>query len=148
MSRVSQLIGFERTRDSSKLSLTRTMTDLQKLNKQLSQLIAKSWLTEGKQIREILLTGDSEKIYDLFEDNGINIRQIIGYPVNIEIDWSAFIGCLTEEIGSTSHSWKLIVAYPPRPSEFNLSNQQLMEWIEDDNEENIFPNNPYIPSTF
>ncbi|MEA5553436.1 hypothetical protein VB713_21080 [Anabaena cylindrica UHCC 0172] len=121
-----------------------SITELQKLNKKMSQIIAKSWLPGGEEIRQVLLHGNSEQINQLFEENGVAISETIG-KVNIVVVWNDFVGKLQE---TTSGSLNLVVAYPPRPSDFNLKDEQIQAWVDDHDDEHITPTAPYIPATF
>jgi hypothetical protein len=69
------------------------MTLLQSMNKKMSQIIAKSWIPGGEEIRKVLLSGDSDQINKLFEDNAVAIAEIIGI-VNIVVEWNDFVGKL------------------------------------------------------
>ncbi len=118
---------------------------LQLMTKEISKLFAKSWLPEGKEIRKILLSGDDQKILQLFKDNGIEI-EILG-NIDIELDTDSFLGSL-EDTRDNSTPLKLKLAYPPKPSDFNLSDSELEEWVNNENPEQIIPPNPYIPVTW
>lgn len=78
---------------AAKSSSKSTMTLLQSMNKKMSQIIAKSWIPGGEEIRKVLLSGDSDQINKLFEDNGVAIAEIIG-KVNIVVEWNDFVGKL------------------------------------------------------
>lgn len=125
-----------------------TKKDLRQLSKQISQLIAKSWLPGGEQIRATFLSNDLEKIKEMFLDNQIDIKMLgVGEYTTIELDWSSFFGKL-EESKDPKYTFKFVIAYPPRPSEYNLSDAQLNEWVKNNDENNYTPIHPYIPVTW
>ena len=125
---------------------TRSVEHFQLVTKQMSQLIAKSWLPEGEQIRSALLSNDSAKILQMLKDNGIDVEEL--YKTSrIEVDWSTFLGRL-EDTQDPLEPLKLVIAYPPKPSEYNLSDSDLEEWIQNQDPNQKIPTHPYIPVSF
>jgi hypothetical protein len=110
------------------------------LSRHMSKVVAKSWLPEGKEIRQAILSNDSLKIKKVFEENGCDFSFYEGY--GLEVDYDSFEGNLKE----FKHT--IVVSYPPRPSEFNLSDEDLRDWIEDKDSSISTPTHPYIPATF
>ncbi|MFQ4144869.1 hypothetical protein [Chlorogloeopsis sp. ULAP02] len=115
-------------------------------SKKISQLIARSWLPGGEEIRSVLLSHDSEKIRKMFQENDIEI-DILPDKTKFLVDWTTFIGSLEDTI-DPEYSFQMVIAYPPKPSEFNLSDSDLKEWVEDNNDDNTKPTHPYIPVTW
>lgn len=133
---------------SSNANSRPSINDLYKISKQISQLIAKSWLDGGENIRETFLSGDSTDIKRMLEEHDIDIN-ILGDETLIEMDWESFFGALIDSTNpSSSEVFKLKIGYPPKPSEFNLKDSDLREWIEDDKDDNRYPKHPYIPVTW
>ncbi len=123
----------------SKLPTHEKVTALS-LSRIMSKVVAKSWLPEGKEIRAILMSKDGGKIRKLFEDNGCDFSFYEGYSV--ELDVNNFEG-YTNEGDRTIH-----VAYPPRPSDFNLSDTELRDWVNNPDPNQTNSGHPYIPVTF
>ena len=119
--------------------------DLQFVTKEMSQLIAKSWLPEGKEIREVLLSRDSDKILKLFRDHNIDIELFA--ISRVEVDWTTFLGSV-EDTTDPEHPLKLVVAYPPKPDAFNLNDDDLRDWVNNDEPKQKVPPHPYLPVTF
>jgi hypothetical protein len=115
--------------------LEQKLSEFQQTSKKLSQLIARSWLPHGEDIKRIFLSRDEDKIKELLEKEGICLQDF-----NIKIiliNWDSFYGTL-DELGFIFR-----LPYPPRPSE--VKNEQLEAWVNDNNPEQIFPTTPYIP---
>jgi hypothetical protein len=123
-------------------------------NKKLSQLVAKTWLPnvypEGAEFRAILLSkkesGEKTKeIKEFLKKHDIDIDGIlgsaIGGPIDIQVSWDTFGGTIGEIQGRGPY----MLPYPPRPSE--VTDEQLESWINDNNPNNPFPHDPYIPLT-
>jgi lambda repressor-like predicted transcriptional regulator len=117
---------------------------LKQNTKKTSQLVAKSWLPKGKEIREILLSKDKEKILKLLEDEGIT--KILG-EIDVEVVLNTFLGSL-EDTGDPNTTFRLNLAYPPKPTDFNVSDTELEDWVDNENPQQIIPPNPYIPVTW
>ena len=137
---------IERLNGESVTSNTQNITvgDLQLITKKMSQLVAKSWLPEGNQIRSILLSKDSAKIIQMFKENDIDVELLCS---SIEVDWSTFLGRLEDTLDN-DNPLKLVIAYPPRPSEYNLSDDDLRGWVNDTNSDQKIPTHSYIPVTW
>jgi hypothetical protein len=110
------------------------------LSKAMSQVVAKSWLPEGNDIRLALLSNDPEKIKKTFEDNGCDFSHYEGYK--IELDVNSFEGNL-KDLKET-----IVVAYPPRPSDFNLSDEDLRNWVNNTDPNQTRSGHLYIPVTY
>ncbi|MFK8184539.1 MAG: hypothetical protein AB8B99_14290 [Phormidesmis sp.] len=132
----------------------RPINHLYQLSKQISQLIAKSWLPEGESIREVFLSGDSDKIMKMLKEQNTDI-DILGKQIIIEMDWDSFFGGLIDinnpihnrDSSEMEYLFKLKIGYPPKPSEYNLSDADLEAWVADDGD-CYEPNTPYIPVTW
>ena len=109
-------------------------------SRDMSKIVAMSWLPAGKEIREAILSKDSDKIKKVFADLGCDFSFYSGYKV--EVDLNNFEGNL-EDLKQT-----IVIAYPPRPSEFNLSDRDLQDWIDEKDPNISTPPHPYIPVTF
>ena len=116
--------------------------DVQTITKKMSQLIAKSWLPGGEEIRKILLSNNSEEIKKMLKKHNISL-ELLG-DIKIEVDWSTFLGRLED----ATNSLKLVIAYPPRPSEYNLSDSDIEEWVNNEDPNQKVPSHAYIPVTF
>lgn len=113
------------------------------VSKKISQVIAKSWLPEGQEEREILLEGNSRKIKKLFKKNDIDLDALMEpIPVNVVIDTNTFNGSI-EQIPNTDPEKTLTVKipYPPRPAE--VSDEELQQWV-DDCSDNVYCDNLYV----
>ena len=131
---------------------TNELNNLQLISKKISQLIAKSWLSndeDGKRIREVLLLPNTPdktgKIKKLLEDHGINIENL--GVAKIEVDWDSFFGSL-KDTGDPQSPLTLVIAYPPRPTEFNITEEALETWVSDTDDSRLIPDHPYIPVTW
>ncbi|NET46856.1 hypothetical protein [Okeania sp. SIO2B3] len=120
--------------------------DLRAVTKKISQLVAESWLPKGEEIRKIFLSRNSKKILKMFKKKGIDI-DFFGPSLKISIDTDTFTGYL-EETRDNEPVFNLVISYPPKPSEFNLSDKELKEWVENDDSNQFVPDNLYIPVTF
>ncbi len=49
------------------------------------------------------------------------------------------------EVSSGDNLWVSNIPYPPRPAE--VTNEQLEEWVNNDDPEQVYPPHPYIPLT-
>ncbi len=122
--------------DRQKLAgVEQKLSAFQEASKKLSQLIAKSWLPDGKDIKKVFLSRDENQIKALLQKEGIHLQDF-----NIEhvlINWDSFYGTL-DELGLVCR-----IPYPPRPSE--VTDEQLQTWVNDKNPNQVFPSTPYIP---
>lgn len=118
--------------------------------KKASQLLAKSWLPEGKDIRAKLLelsanpTKDpsktSEEIVALFKEHNVDLRKIFPLTnLRFAIDWDSFFTTVSEKYQQVT------IPYPPRPSEKNVTDEELQAWLDDKDPERYYPPTPYIP---
>ena len=131
-----------------------THTKFAELTKKISQIIAKSWMSdpEGLAIKKALLEGDSTQIKDVFKkgfkrENQEEIKvDIDGFfepmDVCVRVDWNTFFGSL-QEIVAKDETITMNLPYPPKPVE--VTDTQLTEWVNNDEESNIYPTAPYIP---
>ncbi|MDF5715150.1 MAG: hypothetical protein PUP93_15015 [Rhizonema sp. NSF051] len=118
-------------------------------SKKMSQVIAKSWLRndpEGAQIRQVILSGDTDQIKDFLKTKyNVEIESVlgplIGSPVKINVDWDTFGGRTFEFPSGGIY----VLPYPPRPAE--VTDTQLQKWIDDNDPSHQFPADPYIPLT-
>ncbi len=110
------------------------------LSRKMSKIVAKSWLPAGKEIREVILSNDSDKIKKVFEAGGCDFSFYQDYKV--EVDFNNFEGNLKDRKET------ILIAYPPRPSDFNLSDRDLQDWIDEKDPNISMPPHPYIPVTF
>ena len=107
------------------------------LYKKVSQIIAKSWLPEGVDIKDALIEGNSNKIKAIFKDNGADIDAFFHpFTVEIYVDRSTFLGGL-EEITSPDRPIRLNIPYHPRLTE--STDNMLSEWVHNDNPDEIYP---------
>ena len=124
--------------------------DLLAIVKEMSQLIAKSWLPgkEGEEIRKILLLNDSDEIKKLLKQEGIYDK--VFDATFFEVNWGSFVGYVMDTTHFDQPSMRFVwsIAYPPKPDEFNLSDADLKEWVKNDNPKQEYPTHPYIPVTF
>ncbi|NEO52285.1 MAG: hypothetical protein F6K54_03825 [Okeania sp. SIO3B5] len=125
---------------------SRSSNDLRAVTKKISQLIAKSWLSDGEDIRKVFLSQDSDKILEMFQREGIDMG-IFGPGLKVSIDTETFTGYL-EETRDNQQPFNLVISYPPKPTEFNLSDQELREWVKNDDSNQLVPDNPYMPVSF
>ena len=113
-------------------------------SKKISQLIAKSWLPddpEGTQIKKVLIEGNSEKINEMLKKYGVDL-EVIFHPLSIHVDWDTFFGKMAETtVGGGT--WLYSLPYPPRPNE--VTDAQLTDWVNNQDPNQQFPPNPYIP---
>jgi hypothetical protein len=110
------------------------------LSRKMSKIVAESWLPAGKEIREAILSDNSDKIKKVFEDRGCDFSFYEGHKV--EVDFNNFEGNLKDRKET------ILIAYPPRPSDFNLSDRDLQDWIDEKDPNISKPPHPYIPVTF
>jgi hypothetical protein len=118
-------------------------------DKKISQLIARSWLQKddvGKQFREILISSKSsqeksEEIKNFLQNQGIAFPKELFSQ--IKVNWESFGGKIEEEPGRERI---YLMPYPPRP--FEVKDEHLEKWINDNNPERIEPEDPYIPLSF
>ncbi|NES63829.1 MAG: hypothetical protein F6K24_00230 [Okeania sp. SIO2D1] len=82
----------------------------------------------------------------MFKREGINI-EIFGPGLKVSIDTNTFTGYL-EETRDNQQPLNLVISYPPKPTEFNLSDQELKEWVENDDSNQLAPDNLYMPVSF
>jgi hypothetical protein len=141
-SKISTIAFNEEHEERSKLSVMH----LKLISKKISQLVAKSWLPEGEEIKSVLLSNDSEKIQEMLQRNGIDI-DILGDTTKFEVDWSTFIGSLEDSL-DPNYIFRMVIGYPPKPSEYNLSDSDLVEWVNNTDDEQTKPTHPYIPVTW
>jgi hypothetical protein len=113
-------------------------SDFKAASKKISQLIAMSWLPGGEEMKEIFLSGDSEMIQKLLIAHGIDMTE---FEIKlIIVNWDSFYGDMTER------GFVYSMPYPPRPQQ--VTDDQLAEWVKDNNPEELFPKTPYIPQSF
>lgn len=137
-----------RSDQESQKEVTQNTSDLRLLSKKISQLIAKSWLPEGEEIRSVFLSNDTERISEMLLENGINLKNLgVGEYTKLEVRWDSFFGSF-EDLNDPPFIFRFILAYPPRPSEFNLSDSDLQEWVADADDDHKTPSHPYIPATW
>ncbi|MEA5536949.1 hypothetical protein [Crocosphaera sp. XPORK-15E] len=76
-----------------------------------------------------------------------SIYQII-VEYGIEVSWESFHGTTIELInggkGKQYPANKVIIPYPPRPSEFDLSQQEIKEWATAKDDGNVYPFYPPV----
>lgn len=175
----SQTQNLERNRQVTKLpdNVNNYEIFIQRLltqTKQISQMIARSWYGDdkGNAIRDILLGTKAKTREEAERDlNDLLVgkkQDADGEPLvpqifnqaelelyAITINWDSFLGELTEDIGAVVNNeppfFHLILPYPPKPTEFNVTQQELQEWVNSQgcDEQGIptkpFPTSPYIP---
>ncbi len=110
------------------------------LSRDMSKVVAKSWLPEGKAIRTEILSNDPARIKKVFEDNGCDFSYYEGF--GIEVDFNSFEGNL-KDLAQT-----IVVAYPPKPSKFNLTDEEISDWVNEKDLSISIPTHPYLPTTF
>ena len=126
---------------------SRTSNDLRLIAKQISQLVAKSWLPGGEDIRKVFLSEDSKKILRILKKEGIDLESFFGPSLEVRIDTNTFEGYI-EEIRDSKQPFVFVISYPPKPTEFNVSDKELKQWVKNDNSNQFVSDNPYIPITF
>jgi hypothetical protein len=112
-------------------------------SKLISQLIARSWLPGGEEIKQTLIYGSSDEIKALLTQEGVDLDKFFG-PTMIKVDWDTFYGTL-EEIYATDFEVIYNMPYPPRPGE--VTDEQLTDWVGNTNSDEVYPPYPYIPLT-
>ena len=116
------------------------------LSKEISQLIARSWLPndpKGADIKGALLKGDSEEIKTVFNKYGVDLDKFFSpMTVNVSVDWDTFFGTFSEVTGP-EQPLEYNLPYPPRPME--VTDAQLSEWVHNSDPSTIYPPYPYIP---
>jgi hypothetical protein len=113
-----------------------------KLSRDMSKVIAKSWLPDGKEIRKALLSDDQAQIRKAFEDHGCDLTIVKDHIIELDFD------SLTGYIKTDEKPPTLYCAYCPKPTEFNVTDEDLRNWINEKDPNKITPDNPYIPATF
>ena len=91
----------------------------------------------------------TDRIWEMLENNGVDVG-VFGdlENIKIEVSWDTFTGKFIDEGGGSSPNFTLVIAYPPKPSEFDLLNSDLEAWVQNKDEEQLVPNHPYIPVTY
>lgn len=121
--------------------------ELRSVNKQLGQLVARSWLPNdplGQEFRNVLV-GDlnesvaerSSKIIKFLKKQGIEIEVLGDTVETVQVNWNSFSGTLTEDTRT------YLLPYPPRPVE--VTDVQLEAWVGDTDPAHKYPTTPYIP---
>ena len=110
---------------------------LRTLNKKISQLVAMSWLPDGKEIGPILVGGDQDKIRNLFLEKGIlgpedatlTRFDVCPNPVAHEGESNLkYTGRIVEDPDTaTPESWIFEIPYPPRPEQ--VKDEMLSDWV-------------------
>ncbi|NEQ36406.1 MAG: hypothetical protein F6K40_09025 [Okeania sp. SIO3I5] len=126
---------------------SRSSNDLRAVTKKISQLIAKSWLPDGEDIRKVFLSQDSKEILKMLKKKGIALESIFGPSLEIKIDTNSFEGYI-EEVRNIQQPFIFVISYPPKPTEFNVSDQELTQWVENNNSNQFVSDNLYIPVSF
>ncbi|MDJ0734538.1 MAG: hypothetical protein QNJ47_10810 [Nostocaceae cyanobacterium] len=121
--------------------------ELSQITKKMSQLIAKSWLPDGKEIKEIFLYGSQKDIQKMLKDNGIELPELGDQPTEIRIDWDTFYGKVEDKTIGGEKFWEWTIAYPPRPY-YDVTDEELKAWVNNDDPKTTVPETPYIPLTF
>ena len=99
---------------------------LAEASKKISELIARSWLSEGEEIKQTLLEGNSDRIKKLFESNDIDLDKLFSpMSVKIAIDRDGNSGSI-EQIASKNGTVTVKIPYPSRPDE--VTDEQLNLW--------------------
>lgn len=135
---------FEQSQNSTEEKLDITMWG--QLTKKMSQLIAKSWLPGGEPIKKILLYGQEEEIKDLLEQNGISLPKG-AISIRLSVNWDSFYGSVQEKTLGRERFWEWTIAYPPRPY-YDVTDEQLQKWVDNDDPNTLYPTAAYIPLTF
>ncbi len=112
-------------------------------SKKISQLIARSWLPGGEDIKNTLLHGSSDDIKKLLRDNGIELDDFFG-PLKVNVDWDTFFGSI-KEIKDPDYEGIYNMPYPPRGLE--VTDEHLTEWVNNTDPNTINPPYTYIPLT-
>jgi hypothetical protein len=121
------------------------VNDLKQLTKKISQLIAKSWLPGGEDIKNTFLYGKEEEIKELLKQYGVNLPAPAS--TSLSIDWNSFFGSAKEEKNGGQTVLKWTIAYPPRPY-YDVTDEQLQAWVDNDDPNTSYPTAAYIPLTF
>lgn len=118
---------------------------LKQISKALSQLIARSWLPGGESIKHAFNHNDSKKIIEMIhKETGINLEEEFG-EFELTVDWGTFLA-RAEQLFLYKEDYLLFTfPYPPRSSE--VTDEQLTNWVNNDNPDQEVPNHPYIPLT-
>ena len=116
-------------------------------SKKISQLLAKSWLSndpEGAEIKAALLEDDSDNIKAVFKKYGVDFDEFASpFSVDVSIDRSTLGGSILEEIEGPGQILKVNLPYPPQAEE--VTDTQLTEWINNDDPDTVYPPYAYIP---
>jgi hypothetical protein len=112
------------------------------ISRDMSKVVAKSWLPEGKEIRAALLSDDQAQIRKIFEDNGCDLTIFKSHI--IELDFNALKG----SVESDEKPPTIYCAYCPKPTDFNVTDDEIRKWVNETDLNKIAPDNPYIPVTF
>lgn len=140
----ASLIVNEKKGDA-KQAIERCHQSFAELSKKISQIVAQSWLPEGAEIKKVLLQGNSQEIGAMFKENGADIEAFFKpFNVYFNVDWDTFYGSLVE-VSTGDNIWLSNIPYPPRPME--VTDEQLEEWVNNDDPDVLYPPHPYIPLT-
>lgn len=137
MSRLSLDQYLEAGKDDPK-----SLSKATELSRDMSKVVAKSWLPEGKDIRAALLSQDQDRIKKAFTDNGCDLSFFSDHF--FKLDFTAIQG----SIGTDEKPPTIYCAYCPKPTEFNVTDDDIRNWVEEPDPNKVAPDNPYIPVTF
>jgi hypothetical protein len=113
-----------------------------KLSRDLSKVVAKSWLPEGEDIRVELLSQDQDRIKKIFIDNGCDLSFFSDHF--FQLDFAAVQGSIVTDAKPPT----IYCAYCPKPTDFNVTDDEIRKWVNEPDPNKIAPDNPYIPVTF
>ncbi len=131
-----------------------------KQGKRISQFTAKIWLNvygstatpeekdEALHDLCILTHGSDQEIQALLKAKAnVNLKELYGEVV-ITPNWNSFYASITELPGTLPGSvgfMHLALPIPPRPSKEVVSDDDLREWVNNQNDQECYPPYPYIP---
>ena len=117
--------------------------------KKLSQLIARSWLPteEGKAIKKIFNSGDTTQIVEVIKKYaGIDLKTLLGENLLVTVDWGSYLAEIEEVyLGGQDFRSVLRFPYPPPPPKDEVTQQELQDWVNNTDPNQIVAPFPYIP---
>lgn len=110
---------------------------LREASHQISQLIAKSWLSddpEATEINAVLQEGNSNNIKTLFQKYGIDLDKLLGETTAVIID-SVFLDRGIEQMSSFDGTLTVKIPYPPKPGD--ISDEDLTSLVGNSSDRNF-----------
>ena len=120
---------------------------LAEVSRQISQLVAKSWLSndpEGAEINAVLQEGNSNNIKLLFKKYGIDLDGLLQTNC-FKIAVDSFCNGSIEAIPGSDGTMTVNIPLPPRPNDVALTDEVITCWIDGSVEpERVYSSDRYI----